>query len=116
MRTSNYDLSSSQAQQPRSDEGYLSKTFNGSNVEAQFFSGDPRVVVVDDVLEPAALASIRSLLEVETIWHETKSPLMAGYVGAYVHNGLHGLPFLALYEDLRRALAQVFNGHKIRFL
>lgn len=42
--------------------------------------------------------------------------MMGGYVGAYGHEGLNAPPLLALAEELRLALPQVFEDHRLRFL
>ena len=78
----------------------------------------PQVVVVDGVLSPAALASARRILQESSLWYETKSPMMGGYVGAYGHDGLHALPLLQLAEELAEAMPGVFGHgrHRLRFL
>ena len=37
-------------------------------------------------------------------------------MGAYAHDGLHSWPFLALGDELRRAMPTLFGAHKLRFL
>ncbi len=77
-----------------------------------------KVLVVDDVLSTKALTGLRELLQEATIWYETKSPMMGGYLGAYAHTGLHSMALLELANELAEAMPAVFGhgAHKLRFL
>lgn len=61
-----------------------------ASVEARWAASKPQIIVVDDLLSPSALESLRRLLADSTVWYQTKMPQkFGGYVGAYIDDGLH---------------------------
>jgi len=79
--------------------------------------GQKGIVVIDDVLNPAALQRIRDLLNSSTVFYQTKMPLkFGGYVGAYIDDGLHDKLLLQLAFELNRAVPNIMNGHPLKYL
>ena len=67
----------------------LSESFNAKQIEARWFGEDSGnrypagIVVIDDLLSPSALTSIRKLMLESTVFYQTKMPLkFGGYAGA----------------------------------
>lgn len=69
----------------------LSDTFDAKKIEAEWFgesensSHPPGVVVIDNLLSPAALVRIKQVFLESTVFFQTKMPLkFGGYAGAYI--------------------------------
>jgi hypothetical protein len=64
--------------------GALSETFDSHAAEAVYHTGlEP--VVLDNVLSQPALDALLRFMREATIWHEINP---AGYLGAYIQEGL----------------------------
>jgi hypothetical protein len=79
---------------------------------------NPGIVVVDDILNPAALKRIRQLLLDSTVWYQTKTPLHQGgcVAGAHLDDGLHDRILLQLSLELHKALPRIMQGHPLQKL
>ena len=79
--------------------------------------GQQGIVVIDDMLNPAALQRIRDLLNSSTAFYQTKMPLkFGGYVGAYIDDGLYDKLLLQLAFELNLGLPNIMNGHPLKYL
>ena len=98
----------------------LSDTFDGKSIEEQWYdqsSTSTGIVVIDDVLSPRALATIRELLLQSTVFYQTKMPLkFGGYVGAYIDDGLHDRILLQLAFELHKSLPNIMEGNALKYL
>lgn len=105
---------------PYTAETILSEKFHQNKQEIQhqwFHSDQPGVIVVDDVLSPSTLSTIRTLLLESTVWYQTKMPeKFGGYAGAYIDDGLHQKILLALAFELHKALPEIMTGHDLKYL
>ncbi len=72
----------------------------------------PRIVVVDDLLTPAALEELRRYCRGSDVWHTAYSQ---GYLGAFPESGF-AAPLLAqVAEELGAAFPEIFTGHPLRY-
>jgi hypothetical protein len=86
-------------------------------IEQEYWSQDPQVVVIDNVLSKEALDRIRKILLQSTVFYQTKKPdTFGGYTGAYIDDGLHDRILLELAMDLRRRMPSVLDSHALRYL
>ena len=82
-------------------------------VEAQWRSNSPQVVVIDSLLTPAALEALRRFCWGSTIWRGVYDN---GYLGAMPESGF-ACPLLAqITEELRDAYPAIFAGHGLNYL
>lgn len=80
---------------------------------ARWLEAEPQVVVIDDFLNPDALAALRRFCQNGNVWHRAYP---GGYRGAFPESGL-ACPLLAqIAEELRDSLPAVFAGHSLRYL
>lgn len=82
--------------------------------EAEFFDSAPkcRFTVIDDLLTPDALSSLREYMFRSWIWLNDAQKGFA-YVGAYEHNGFRTPIIDKIDVQLRRALAGILDGLKL---
>jgi tetratricopeptide (TPR) repeat protein len=75
-------------------------------------AGDPRIVVIDDLLTPEALAQLRRYCLGSDLWH-TAYP--QGYLGAFPESGF-AAPLLAqVAEELSATFREIFADHPLRY-
>ena len=75
-------------------------------------AGNPRIVVIDDLLTPQALADLRRYCLGADVWH---SAFRQGYLGAFPESGF-AAPLLAqIAEELAAAFPEIFAGHPLRY-
>ena len=116
----------------------LSDTFPTDLIEAKWFGEDihnnnnnnnnihnneglslsrPGVVIIDNLLTPTALQSIRKILLQNTVFYQTKMPLrFGGYAGAYLDDGLHDRILVRLSYELHKKLPRIMEDHPLRYL
>lgn len=86
---------------PDNDAVAIAETWKGS---------DPKLVVIDNLLTPQALAAVRRLCLGSTFWRQS---FPNGYLGALPEHGF-AAPLLAqIGEELPRALPAIFAGHPL---
>jgi hypothetical protein len=73
----------------------------------------PQIIVVDDLLTPGALESLRRFCQASTIWHTSYD---AGYLGAAPETGF-ACPLLAqIAEEFPRVLPDVLRAYPLKYL
>jgi len=78
---------------------------------AQWQNGNPRIVVIDNILAPEALTKLRQFCLESTIWHQIYDP---GYLGAMPEYGF-GSPLLAqIAEELPDTYSGIFGQYALR--
>jgi tetratricopeptide (TPR) repeat protein len=79
-------------------------------IAAQWQTGNPKLVVIDDLLTAEALEGLRRLCWGSTFWRST---FPNGYLGTLPEHGF-AAPLLAqIGEDLRQAFPQIMGGHPL---
>ena len=81
-----------------------------SKLEQQYHDSRPCVVVIDNFLSPAALASLRRFSEEAVVW---KVNYERGYVGALLGQGYCSPVLLAIADQLKQALPTVIGDYPL---
>ena len=68
-------------------------------------------IVVDDLLTPQALDSLRRFLLESTIWHDFSH--IDGFVASYLEDGLACPPLLQIADELRRTFPGILGEHPL---
>lgn len=83
------------------------------DIQHQWKTARPQIIVVDDLLTPEALASLRRFCETSTIWHSNYD---AGYLGAAPETGF-ACPLLAqIAEEFPTVLPEVLRAYPLKYL
>ena len=85
---------------PRLPSDALSPRLDATKIEREYLESRPSLVVVDEFLSAAALASLLRFAEDATVWHQANQ----GYLGAYWEEGLNCPLLVQVVEELRVAL------------
>jgi Flp pilus assembly protein TadD len=81
-----------------------------AEISATWRTAEPQIVVIDDLLTPAALEKLRRFCLESTIWRETYAD---GYLGAGPEHGF-APPLLAqIAEELRRVYPAIIADHPL---
>ena len=79
-------------------------------IETQWERGNPKIVVIDDLLSPEALAGLKRFCWGSTIW---RSDYRDGYLGAMPESGF-AVPLLAqVSNELVAAFPRIFRAHPL---
>ena len=89
-------------------EGTLNPDLNISEVEARYHATKPEMMYVDNLLNPAALTSLRQFCLESTIW---KRDYRNGYIGTFLANGFSCPLLLQIAEELRTRFPGIFQNH-----
>jgi Flp pilus assembly protein TadD len=82
-------------------------------LQAQWRAARPQIVVIDDLLTPAALDALRRFCWRELVW---KKSYDNGYLGALPEHGF-AAPLLAqIADELRQIYDAIFGAHGLRYL
>jgi tetratricopeptide (TPR) repeat protein len=79
-------------------------------IERRYYDARPSVVVIDDLLTPAALAAMRAHCLESTIWNG----LNGGVLGAYMPDGFSGRLLLGIAAELRARMPRVLRDHLLQ--
>jgi tetratricopeptide (TPR) repeat protein len=94
----------------------VARAVNAANtniVTHAWINSDPKIVVIDDLLTPEALAGLRRFCQGSTIW---RTWFEGGYVGAVPETGF-ACPLMAqIAEEFRETFPAVFGPHLLRYL
>lgn len=82
-------------------------------VEAQYFSGNLELVVIDNLLSPEALESLRSFALTSTIWRREYANQ---YLGAFSEGGFVSPLHLQIADELREKMPRIFGDHRLEHL
>jgi tetratricopeptide (TPR) repeat protein len=82
---------------------------DGAALTAQFEAHG--AIVVDELLTPQALDSLRRFLLESTIWHNFSH--IDGFVASYLEDGLACPLLLQIADDLRRAFPEILGAHPL---
>jgi tetratricopeptide (TPR) repeat protein len=85
---------------------------NRSAAAEAWRTGDPRIVVIDNLLTEEALAELRRYCQGSDIWHTAYAQ---GYLGAFPESGF-AAPLLAqVAEELSATFQEIFAAHPLRY-
>ena len=89
-------------------KGTLNPDLNIPEIETRYYEKNPEHMFVDNLLNPAALASLRQFCLESTIW---KRDYQNGYIGAFLANGFSCPLLLQIAEELRTTFPGIFKNH-----
>jgi Flp pilus assembly protein TadD len=90
----------------------INPKLDAQGIQSAYARSRPNLMVVDDLLTPEALRSVRRYCRESTVWHNIQS----GYLGAYFHDGFACELLLQLARELRDRFARVIGGHALQML
>jgi Flp pilus assembly protein TadD len=79
-------------------------------IEASYFSTQPEIVVIDDLLAPDALAAFRKFCLEATVFKKSFAP---GYINSLLYSGFATPLLLQLTEEFRARLPRIFAPHRL---
>ena len=86
---------------------------NHQAAERQWQDGAPQMAVIDNLLTPEALESLRRFCREEPVWRRSYEN---GYLGAFPETGF-ACPLLAqIAEELRAAFPEIFRAHPLLYV
>ena len=98
-------------------DNILNPDLDWKAIEKEYWSENPQVVAIDNILTKEALHKIRKILLESTVFYQTKQPNnFGGYTGAYIDDGLHDRILLELTTELRQYLPSILKPHALRYL
>jgi len=93
--------------------GAVNASIPREEIQHQWQTARPQIIVVDDLLTQEALTALRRFCETSTIWQKTYD---AGYLGTTPETGF-ACPLLAqIAEEFPRRLPEVFRVHPLKYL
>ena len=90
------------------DQGTLNPDLNIPEIEARYQEKKPEMMYVDNLLNTAALNSLRQFCLESTIW---KRDYQNGYIGTFLANGFSCPLLLQIAEELRTTFPGIFENH-----
>jgi len=85
---------------------------NQADAAQAWLSSEPKIVVIDNLLTPEALESLRRYCLGSDIWHTAYTQ---GYLGAFPESGF-AAPLLAqVAEELSATFREIFAAHPLRY-
>jgi tetratricopeptide (TPR) repeat protein len=97
----------------RVPDGAVNAQIPREDIQHQWKTARPQIVVVDNLLTPQALAALRRFCQASTIWHKSYD---AGYLGTTPESGF-ACPLLAqIAEEFPRVLPEIFRAYPLKYL
>ena len=83
---------------------------NFADLQSKYFSSNPEILVVDDLLTKEALEQLQRFCRSANIF---KYPYHNGYVGAFLSKGLSNKFILHLTDQIRQSFGEIFNNLRL---
>ncbi|MCB2082101.1 MAG: tetratricopeptide repeat protein [Hyphomicrobiales bacterium] len=96
------------AEAPVLKEGAINPDLDKDEIEDQFLSSTPEILIVDQLLRPEALNGLRNYCLESTVW---KQEYPRGYLGTLIRNGFGSPLLIQTLEELRKAFPRIFRDH-----
>ena len=97
---------------PGLSAGALSDSWGSAEVEGRYFTSQPGVTWIDDLLRTEAVNSLRQFCMGSTVWSDFK--YSGGYVGTSLANGFANGLLLQIARELRSRLPGLLGDHPLR--
>lgn len=94
-------------------EGAAVARVRAADIVREWQAGEPRVVVIDDFLTPAALDALRRFCWGSTVWRRNYP---GGYLGAFPESGFAAPVLAQVAEELGEAFPEIIGSHPLRYL
>jgi tetratricopeptide (TPR) repeat protein len=86
---------------------------NAEKVQQTWHGAEPKLVVIDNLLTPEALAALRRFCLESTIWRKTYA---RGYLGAFPESGFASPLLAQIAEEFRTTFPLIFGAHPLVYL
>jgi tetratricopeptide (TPR) repeat protein len=106
-----YNSAISIAEAPALEGPAVAERGDRDQITADYRRGIGGVAIVDNLLTPAAMTSLRRFLLQSTIWHDFSH--IGGFVAAYLEDGLACPLLLQIADELRRELPDLVREHPL---
>ena len=95
---------------PKVSGSYLNKTLKFKEIEEEYTSTDPEIVVIDNFLSQEFLKELRVFFRCSNIF---KYPYLRGYIGAFLGRGMANRALLEFSTELKNSLQRIFLNHRL---
>ncbi len=82
-------------------------------IEAQYFSSEPEIVCIDNLLSPQALLELRKFCLYSPVW---KREYRNHYLGAFAKDGFVSPLHVQIAVELQQKMPRIFGGHRLEQL
>ena len=93
--------------------GALNPNKDWAAVEDEYFRVSPETVVIDDLLSPEALTSLREFSLLSTVW---RRDYPSQYLGAFSQSGFVGPLHFQIAAEFQQKMPRIFAPHRLRQL
>tara|TARA_Y100001958_G_scaffold102574_1_gene71341 strand:- start:2999 stop:4528 length:1530 start_codon:yes stop_codon:yes gene_type:complete len=93
---------------PKVSGSYLNKALMFNEIEKEYTSSDPEIVVVDDFLSQDFLKELRVFFRCSNIF---KYPYLRGYIGAFLGKGMANRALLEFSTELKNTFQKIFLNY-----
>jgi hypothetical protein len=98
---------------PRVSGPALNPANDWAAIEARYFAAAPEIVVIDNLLSPAALAELRAFCLASTIWRREYANQ---YFGTFSEDGFMTPLHLQIAAELQHKMPRLFGGQRLEQL
>ena len=91
-------------------ESFLNPNLNISQIENDYNSSNPEIVVIDNFLSEEFLKEINMFFRCANIF---KRPYPRGYIGTYLNTGMSNIPMLLFGQELKNTFKGIFHNNHL---
>ena len=95
---------------PKVRENYINKDLNIDEIENEYTSADPEIVVIDNFLSQEFLEELRIFFRCSNIF---KYPYPRGYIGAFLGKGMANRALLEFSTELKNSFKRIFLNYHL---
>ncbi len=89
----------------------LNPALDQETIQRDYFSRDPGITYLDDLLTPEAMQRLREFCMRTTFWYDFAH--QGGYLGAYLEDGFYCPLLLQIADELCETLPEIFGDHHL---
>tara|TARA_Y200000002_G_scaffold353892_1_gene333727 strand:- start:628 stop:2160 length:1533 start_codon:yes stop_codon:yes gene_type:complete len=91
-------------------EDFLNPNLNISQIENDYNSSNPEIVVIDNFLSEKFLKEINIFFRCANIF---KRPYPRGYIGTFLNTGMSNMAILKFSQELKRSFKNIFHEYQL---
>ena len=95
---------------PKVRDNYINQKLNFNEIEKEYTSSNPEIVVIDDFLTQDFLEDLRVFFRCANIF---KYPYSRGYIGAFLGKGMANKALLEFSTELKKSLNKIFLDYSL---
>ena len=95
---------------PKVRNNYINQKLNFNEIEKEYTSSNPEIVVIDDFLTQDFLEDLRVFFRCANIF---KYPYSRGYIGAFLGKGMANKALLEFSTELKKSLNKIFLDYSL---